>query len=157
MPTLRVSSAAQGCGDGGWSREDTNLQHVLALGAAPLQSRPGLQTFFVRQLRRDRDLVFPRDGCDHGSSIIKESIDFKEKMQSWRSGGNRDAEVSNPCRIDLGAHVVLGLDGGVRLGPNALYVEAVDYQVDLDHRDAFHAEASKPEDLSPDQAGSRRA
>ena len=66
-----------------------------------------------------------------------------------------------PTPIHLGAHVVLGLDGGVRLGPNALYVEAVDYQVDPDHRDAFHAEASKflpglrPEDLSPDQAGVR--
>jgi L-2-hydroxyglutarate oxidase LhgO len=66
-----------------------------------------------------------------------------------------------PTPIHLGAHVVLGLDGGVRLGPNALYVEAVDYQVDPDHRDAVHAEASKflpglrPEDLSPDQAGVR--
>jgi len=80
MTAMRVSSAAQGCGDGGRSREDTNLQHVLALGAAPLQSRPRLQAFFTRQLRRDRNLVFPRDGCDHGNSIIKENMDIKEEM-----------------------------------------------------------------------------
>ena len=83
-------------------------------------------------------------------------MDFKEEMQSWRSGGYLDAEVYNPCRIDLGAHVVLGLDGGVRLGSNAFYVEAVDCGVDSDHREAFHAEASKLEDLSPDQVGSRQ-
>jgi len=52
--------------------------------------------------------------------------------------------------------VVLGLDGGVRLGSNAFYVEAVDCGVDSDHREAFHAEASKLEDLSPDQVGSRQ-
>lgn len=66
-----------------------------------------------------------------------------------------------PSPINLGAHVVLSLDGGVRLGPNAFFVSELEYGVDPGHRDAFHAEASKflpglqPEDLSPDMAGIR--
>jgi L-2-hydroxyglutarate oxidase LhgO len=66
-----------------------------------------------------------------------------------------------PTPIHLGAHVVLALDGGARLGPNAFYVDEIDYAVDPAHRESFCAGARKlipglqPEDLSPDQAGIR--
>jgi L-2-hydroxyglutarate oxidase LhgO len=66
-----------------------------------------------------------------------------------------------PSAIHLGAHVVLGLDGRARLGPNAFYVDEIDYGVDPGHRQSFCSEARKlipglqPEDLSPDQAGIR--
>jgi L-2-hydroxyglutarate oxidase LhgO len=66
-----------------------------------------------------------------------------------------------PSPIHLGAHVVLGLDGGARVGPNAYYVEEVEYSVNPGHREAFYAEARKflpglrLDDLTPDMAGIR--
>lgn len=63
--------------------------------------------------------------------------------------------------VGLGIHTVVDLAGGLRLGPNALYVEAADYTVDPGHRDAF-AEAVRPflpfvasEHLEPAFAGIR--
>jgi L-2-hydroxyglutarate oxidase LhgO len=66
-----------------------------------------------------------------------------------------------PSPVHLGAHVVLGLDGRTRVGPNAIYVGEIEYSVDAGHREAFHAEAHKflpdlkVEDLSPDMSGIR--
>jgi L-2-hydroxyglutarate oxidase LhgO len=66
-----------------------------------------------------------------------------------------------PSALNLGAHVALSLDGRARVGPNAFYVDAIDYGVDSGHRQSFYSEARKlipglqPEDLSPDQAGIR--
>ncbi len=63
----------------------------------------------------------------------------------------------------LGVHATLDLSGGLKLGPNAIYLEDhdEDYSVDKDHKAAFYHSASKflpfveEEDLSPDQAGLR--
>jgi L-2-hydroxyglutarate oxidase LhgO len=57
--------------------------------------------------------------------------------------------------------VVLSLDGGVRLGPNAFFVSELEYGVDPGHREEFYLEARKllpglgRDDLSPDMAGIR--
>ena len=71
--------------------------------------------------------------------------------------------LPDPRLEGLGIHATIELDGGVKLGPNALYLnEAVpDYKVDAGHRDLFYTAASKylpflePGDLSPDMAGIR--
>ena len=66
-----------------------------------------------------------------------------------------------PTAISLGIHAVLKLDGSLRLGPNALYVDKIDYDVDPSHRQDFFntAKAYLPflefDDLSPDQSGIR--
>jgi L-2-hydroxyglutarate oxidase LhgO len=66
-----------------------------------------------------------------------------------------------PSSVHLGTHVILGLDGSLRLGPNAFYVETLDYDVDPGHRDDFYMKARRflpflePDDLAPDQAGIR--
>ncbi len=66
-----------------------------------------------------------------------------------------------PTAVHLGAHAVLGLDGGLRLGPNSFGVEAIDYSVDPSHRGEFFEKAVRflpflePADLSPDTAGIR--
>lgn len=61
----------------------------------------------------------------------------------------------------LGVHVTVDLQGGLKLGPNAFYVSAFDYDVDPGHR-AFFFEAARaylpavdPDDLTPDMAGIR--
>jgi len=66
-----------------------------------------------------------------------------------------------PEQAGLGIHVTLGLDGRVRLGPNARYVEAIDYGVDETQKEAFYNSAKKflpvieLNDLTPEFAGIR--
>lgn len=66
-----------------------------------------------------------------------------------------------PTPVSLGIHGVLGLDGSLRLGPSAFYVDEIDYTVDASHRRGFFESARmlfpflEEDDLSPDQAGIR--
>jgi len=66
-----------------------------------------------------------------------------------------------PTPISLGVHAVLKLDGSLKFGPNAFYVETIDYDVDPAHQREFFEQAScffpflKYEDLSPDMSGIR--
>jgi L-2-hydroxyglutarate oxidase LhgO len=64
-------------------------------------------------------------------------------------------------KAGLGVHVTLDLGGRVKFGPDANYVDAIDYVVDPAKADAFAAAAGRylpglrAEWLSPDQAGVR--
>lgn len=66
-----------------------------------------------------------------------------------------------PTPISLGIHTVIDMNQGLKLGPNAFYVDEVDYDVDPLHREEFFASAKtylpflEPEDLSPAMAGCR--
>jgi L-2-hydroxyglutarate oxidase LhgO len=66
-----------------------------------------------------------------------------------------------PEQAGLGIHVTLGLDGRVRLGPNARYVETIDYGVDETQKEAFYKSVKKflpmieLADLEPEFAGIR--
>jgi L-2-hydroxyglutarate oxidase LhgO len=66
-----------------------------------------------------------------------------------------------PEQVGHGIHMTLGLDGRVRLGPNARYVEAIDYGVDETQKEAFYHRAKRflpfvgLEDLAPESAGIR--
>ena len=66
-----------------------------------------------------------------------------------------------PEQAGLGIHVTLGLDGRVRLGPNARYVEKISHSVDETQREIFYNSVKKflpmieLEDLAPEFAGIR--
>jgi len=66
-----------------------------------------------------------------------------------------------PEQAGHGIHLTLGLNGGVRLGPNARYVEEIDYGVDETQKQIFYNSAKrflpfiKVEDLEPEFAGMR--
>ena len=66
-----------------------------------------------------------------------------------------------PSEDHLGAHAVLGLDGGLKIGPNSIPAELGDYSVDSSHEREFFQKASRllsflePGDLTPDMAGLR--
>ena len=68
-----------------------------------------------------------------------------------------------PCKdlVCLGIHVTKSLDGTARLGPNAFYVDRLDYDVDPDHAREFYDGVTQylpfisVEDLQPDTAGIR--
>jgi len=61
----------------------------------------------------------------------------------------------------LGIHITLDLQGRVRLGPNAYYVDEIDYKVDEKHKQEFYdsAKVALPsleyDDLEPEFAGIR--
>jgi L-2-hydroxyglutarate oxidase LhgO len=66
-----------------------------------------------------------------------------------------------PSPVHLGAHAVLGLDGGLKIGPNSISAAAGDYTVDPAHAVDFLRKASRilpfleEGDLAPDMAGLR--
>jgi L-2-hydroxyglutarate oxidase LhgO len=66
-----------------------------------------------------------------------------------------------PGSNNLGIHATLKLDGTVILGPNAFYIQEMNYQVKTEHSTEFFESARvflpwlEPEDLTPDQAGIR--
>jgi L-2-hydroxyglutarate oxidase LhgO len=78
----------------------------------------------------------------------------------WRHQVSR-LVYPTPEQAGLGVHLTLGLDGRSRLGPNAYYVDEIDYLVTDTHKDAFYQSAKRylpfiePEDLAPEFAGVR--
>jgi L-2-hydroxyglutarate oxidase LhgO len=66
-----------------------------------------------------------------------------------------------PSPVHLGAHVVLGLDDSLKIGPDSHYVDRLDYAVDASRQREFFQKASRflpflsYEDLSPDMSGIR--
>ena len=66
-----------------------------------------------------------------------------------------------PTSISLGIHTVCDLNGSIKLGPNAFYVDKIDYDVDPSHREEFYCGIRRflpfieCNDLSPDMAGIR--
>jgi L-2-hydroxyglutarate oxidase LhgO len=66
-----------------------------------------------------------------------------------------------PSPISLGIHCVVGLDGNLKLGPNAFFVESIDYSVDAAHGREFYLAGRtlcpfiEEHDLSPSMAGIR--
>ena len=66
-----------------------------------------------------------------------------------------------PTTISLGLHTVIDMQGGIKLGPNAFYVDEIDYSVDENHREEFYLSAKqylpfiREENITPDMAGIR--
>ena len=69
--------------------------------------------------------------------------------------------VPNKNLTGLGVHTVPDLSGGFKLGPNAFYVDGINYGVDAAHAKEFYESAVKylpslePDDLIPDMSGIR--
>lgn len=71
--------------------------------------------------------------------------------------------VPNKNTTGLGIHATIDLNGGVKLGPNAIYLNnnTIDYTVDKNHSRDFYLSARRfmpflqENDLHPDQAGIR--
>lgn len=88
------------------------------------------------------------------------------KGEYFRVGGTAGPLFTNlvyppPTEISLGLHTVVDLQGGMKIGPSAFYVDEIDYNVDEHHREDFFLGAEKylpdlqREHLSPDMAGIR--
>jgi L-2-hydroxyglutarate oxidase LhgO len=69
--------------------------------------------------------------------------------------------VPHESMTGLGVHAVLDIGGRLRFGPDAEYVDCLEYKVDAAKRDSFFMSASRiipdldPESFAPDMAGIR--
>lgn len=69
--------------------------------------------------------------------------------------------VPPPHLASVGIHITIDIDGRVRLGPSARYVDAIDYSCDASQRQLFLDAARRllpalgPADIEPDMAGIR--
>lgn len=68
--------------------------------------------------------------------------------------------VPDPDGKSLGIHTRLHLDGTVAFGPNAYFVDDIDYSIDERHKEQFYTSISKflpieKEDIHPDDSGIR--
>ena len=55
-----------------------------------------------------------------------------------------------PNSISLGIHTVIGLDGNLSFGPNAYYVDELNYNFDASHKKQFHEAISRYLDVEYD-------
>lgn len=84
---------------------------------------------------------------------------FRLQARGWRRPER--LVYPPPTEISLGIHTVIDLQGGMKLGPNAFYVDEIEYSVDEGHREEFFRGAREylprieEEDLTPDMAGIR--
>ncbi|MGA2615077.1 MAG: NAD(P)/FAD-dependent oxidoreductase [Spirochaetia bacterium] len=83
------------------------------------------------------------------------------RIASRHRGRIRRLVYPTPSPVHLGAHVVLGLDDGLKIGPDSSYVDRIDYAVDAGHQREFFEKAVRflpflsYDDLSPDMSGIR--
>ncbi len=83
------------------------------------------------------------------------------RVSSRHTGKLRRLVYPVPSPVHLGAHAVLGLDDGLKIGPSSFGAVRGDYAVDPSHAGDFLAKASRflpfleAGDLTPDMAGIR--
>lgn len=88
------------------------------------------------------------------------------KGEYFRVKGSKAGLVSRliypvPEETGLGIHTVTDMQGQLKLGPNAFYVDEINYDVDASHAAKFYDRARRflpfiePEDLSADMVGIR--
>lgn len=85
------------------------------------------------------------------------------RIHPRRNGAVKHLIYPLPPKDGLGIHLTLELDGGMKLGPDATFLEdrILDYAIDEEKKEQFFESAGRfllflsREDLSPDQAGIR--
>ena len=83
------------------------------------------------------------------------------RLSAGKAGSITHLIYPTPTEISLGTHIVIDMEGGLKLGPSAFFVEEIDYEVDPSHAGEFYTAARKllpsieEGDLSPDMAGIR--
>lgn len=88
------------------------------------------------------------------------------KGEYFRVGGGKNKFINrlvypHPTATSLGIHTVLDLQGQLKLGPNAFYIDKINYDVDPRHARSMWESARRYlpfielEDLTPDMSGIR--
>jgi L-2-hydroxyglutarate oxidase LhgO len=132
-----------------------------------IRDRDGLSTFATRVVVNSAGLNCDRVAKSVGIDIAKAGYKLHYCKGEYFSLNSRWKHLVSrliyptPEQAGHGIHVTPGLDGRMRLGPNARYIEAIDYRVDETQNKAFHKSVKRflplieLEDLEPEFAGIR--
>jgi len=149
---------------------DTEVVGIEKMGAkyrVEMKDREGISAFISQVVINAAGLNSDRIAQLAGIDIAKAGYKLHYCKGEYFSLSSKYRNVVNrliyptPEQAGHGIHVTSRLDGGVRLGPNARYVEAIDYEVDETQREAFYNSVKrflphiKLEDLDPEFAGIR--
>jgi L-2-hydroxyglutarate oxidase LhgO len=139
---------------------DGLLVEMTDADGAPLRLRAGA---VVNAAGLDSDRIAQTAGIDIDAAGYRI---HPAKGEYFRVSSRHKGKIGRlvypvPSPVHLGAHAVLGLDGGLKIGPNSISAARGDYQVDPAHAGDFLAKASRflpfleEGDLTPDMAGIR--
>jgi L-2-hydroxyglutarate oxidase LhgO len=132
-----------------------------------IRDREGISTFISRVVINAAGLNSDRIAQLAGIDIAKAGYELHYCKGEYFSLSSKYRNLVNrliyptPEQAGHGIHMTLGLDGRVRLGPDAHYVEEIDYRVDETQKEAFYNSVKRflpPvefEDLEPEFAGTR--
>jgi len=149
---------------------DTEVVGIEKMGAkyrVKIRDRDGISAFVAHVVVNCAGLNSDRIAQLAGIDVAKAGYKLHYCKGEYFSLSSKYRNVINrliyptPEQAGHGIHVTVGLDGRVRLGPNARYVEEVDYRVDETHKQAFYNSAKRflplveLEDLAPESAGIR--
>lgn len=126
---------------------------IVKLSAAVVINCAGLSSAFVAQLAGM--------DCEKYGYILHYSKGEYFTVQGIKSGFLKKLIYPPPGTESLGIHTVIDLQGRLKLGPNAFYVDEINYDVDVKHRPVFFNSVKKylpfieEDSLTPDMAGIR--
>jgi L-2-hydroxyglutarate oxidase LhgO len=132
-----------------------------------IRDREGISAFISQIVINAAGLNFDRMAQLAGLDIAKSGYKLHYCKGEYFSLSSKYRNIVNrliyptPEQAGHGIHVTVGLDGTVRLGPNARYVEAIDYGVDETERETFYNSVQRflhhieLQDLNPEFAGIR--
>jgi len=149
---------------------DTEVVGIEMLGTkykVQIRDREGISTFISRVVINAAGLNSDRIAQLAGIDIAKAGYklhyckgEYFSLSSKYRNFVSR-LIYPTPEQAGHGIHVTMGLDGRVRLGPNARYVQTVDYAVDETQKEVFYNSTKRflpcveLEDLEPEFAGIR--
>jgi len=149
---------------------DTEVIGIERAGAkyeVRIKDRDGISVFVAHAVVNCAGLNSDRIAQLAGIDIAKAGYKLHYCKGEYFSLSSKYRNVVNrliyptPEQAGHGIHVTVGLDGRVRLGPNARYVETIDYAVDETYKQYFYNSAKRflpfveLEDLAPESAGIR--
>jgi L-2-hydroxyglutarate oxidase LhgO len=147
--------------------EVVGIERMEAKYKVKIRDREGISAFISRVVINAAGLNSDRIAQLAGIDIAKAGYrlyyckgEYFSLSSKYRNHVSR-LIYPTPEQAGHGIHMTLGLDGRVRLGPNAHYVEEVDYRVDENLKEAFYNSAKRflpiveLEDLAPEFAGIR--
>jgi L-2-hydroxyglutarate oxidase LhgO len=150
-----------------FSTEAIGIERAGAKYKVQMKDRDGISAFVAHVVVNCAGLNSDRIAQLAGIDIAKAGYELHYCKGEYFSLSSKYRNLVNrliyptPEQAGHGIHVTLGLDGRVRLGPNAYYVEEIDYKVNETQKEAFYNSAKRflppveLEDLEPELAGIR--
>jgi len=114
-------------------------------------------------LHADTVAAYPGINCDDANYRLWYCKGEYFRVSTGKGTGITHLIYPPPSAVSLGIHITPDLGGGLRIGPNAFYIDRgpIDYTVAEDHKEAFLNAARtllpnlNDEDIFPDTAGIR--